>query len=70
MALRGPHNYDNACAAAALAIAAGIDDAAIAAGICGFKGLQHRLEYVDELPCQILHLRFQGQPRPNRYYAP
>jgi UDP-N-acetylmuramoylalanine--D-glutamate ligase len=49
MALRGPHNYDNACAAAALAIAAGIDDAAIAAGICGFKGLQHRLEYVDEI---------------------
>jgi UDP-N-acetylmuramoylalanine--D-glutamate ligase len=49
MSLAGPHNYDNACAAAALAIAAGIDDAAIAAGICGFKGLPHRLEYVDDI---------------------
>ena len=43
MHLRGPHNYDNACAAAALAIAAGIGDKAIAAGVCGFKGLPHRL---------------------------
>ena len=49
MVLRGPHNYDNACAAAALAIAAGIDDKAIAAGICGFKGLPHRLEHVGEI---------------------
>jgi UDP-N-acetylmuramoylalanine--D-glutamate ligase len=49
MVLRGPHNYDNACAAAALAITAGIDDRAIAAGICGFKGLPHRLEYVGEI---------------------
>ena len=49
MVLRGPHNYDNACSAAALAIAAGIDDHAIASGICGFKGLPHRLEYTGEI---------------------
>jgi UDP-N-acetylmuramoylalanine--D-glutamate ligase len=49
MFLRGPHNYDNACAAAALALAAGIGDEAIAKGICGFRGLPHRLEYIDEI---------------------
>ena len=49
MFLSGPHNYDNACAAAALAIAAGIDDKAIASGVCAFKGLPHRLEYVGEV---------------------
>jgi len=49
MRLAGPHNYDNACAAAALAIAAGVGDEAIAKGICGFAGLPHRLQYVDEI---------------------
>jgi len=49
MALSGPHNYDNASAAAALALCAKIDRAAIASGICGFSGLKHRLEYVAEV---------------------
>ena len=49
MHLNGAHNFDNACAAAALAVAAGIGDEAIAAGICGFRGLPHRLEYIDEV---------------------
>ena len=49
MFLRGSHNFDNACAAAALAITVGIGDEAIARGICGFKGLPHRLEYIDEI---------------------
>ncbi len=49
MHLSGPHNYDNACAAAALAMAAGVGDEAIAQGVCGFKGLPHRLQYVDEI---------------------
>jgi UDP-N-acetylmuramoylalanine--D-glutamate ligase len=49
MYLSGPHNWDNACAAAAVAISAGIDDGAVARGVCGFKGLAHRLEYIDEI---------------------
>ncbi len=49
MHLSGPHNYDNACAAAALAMAAGISDEAIVKGLCGFKGLPHRLQYIDEI---------------------
>jgi UDP-N-acetylmuramoylalanine--D-glutamate ligase len=49
MFLRGPHNYDNASAAAAMAAAIGVDFNAIATGVCGFKGLEHRLEYVSEV---------------------
>ncbi len=49
MFLQGRHNHENACAAAALAMAAGADVNGIAQGICSFKGLKHRLEYVEKI---------------------
>lgn len=49
MKIRGRHNYENACAAAAAAKAAGVSDKSIAAGIASFTGLEHRLEYVAEV---------------------
>ena len=45
-ALPGPHNAQNAAAAAALALALGVPREAIAAGIAGFAGLPHRQERV------------------------
>jgi UDP-N-acetylmuramoylalanine--D-glutamate ligase len=45
-ALPGPHNAQNAAAAAAIAAALGLDRAAIAAGIIGFPGLPHRQQRV------------------------
>ncbi|MFP4012864.1 MAG: UDP-N-acetylmuramoyl-L-alanine--D-glutamate ligase [Chitinispirillaceae bacterium] len=48
MKLGGKHNYENACAAAAVAVAAGVDPDRIAAGLCSFSGLPHRLEYVGQ----------------------
>jgi UDP-N-acetylmuramoylalanine--D-glutamate ligase len=48
MKIHGRHNYENACAAAAAAKAAGVESKNIAAGIAAFGGLEHRLEYVGE----------------------
>ena len=45
----GAHNRENAAAAAAAARAAGVPDAAIAAALCSFPGVVHRLEPVGEL---------------------
>ncbi len=47
--LAGRHNFDNACAAAALAWAGGINDSAVAKGLCSFYGLTHRLEFVQKV---------------------
>jgi UDP-N-acetylmuramoylalanine--D-glutamate ligase len=47
MKLKGFHNYLNACIAAAVSMVAGADTTAIEKGICSFKGLAHRLEFVD-----------------------
>ena len=44
--LRGDHNLLNVMAAGAIAKAAGLPDDAIRAGISGFKGVAHRLEFV------------------------
>ncbi len=49
MFLQGPHNHENACVASALAMIAGAEIEGIARGICSFKGLKHRLEYVEEV---------------------
>jgi UDP-N-acetylmuramoylalanine--D-glutamate ligase len=49
MKLAGRHNYDNACTAAIMAKAAGINSSAIAKGLAAFEGLAHRLEYVAEV---------------------
>lgn len=44
----GPHNLENAMAAALLARAVGISAAEVAAGLRGFTGLPHRLQQVGE----------------------
>jgi len=49
MAIRGPHNWNNACAAAAMAAVLGVDIPAIAGGLARFRGLPHRLEFVGEV---------------------
>lgn len=43
----GPHNHANAAAAAAAALACGIEPDVIASVLESFKGVEHRLEYVD-----------------------
>jgi len=43
-ALQGPHNLQNARAAAAACSALGLSDAEIAAGLASYKGLAHRME--------------------------
>jgi UDP-N-acetylmuramoylalanine--D-glutamate ligase len=45
-ALRGEHNVQNAAAARAMALALGLDDAAIARGLASFPGLPHRAQQV------------------------
>ena len=42
--IKGEHNASNALAAAAVAVALGADDAAIAAGLASFEPLVHRIE--------------------------
>ncbi|MDG5814898.1 UDP-N-acetylmuramoyl-L-alanine--D-glutamate ligase [Chitinispirillales bacterium ANBcel5] len=49
MKLKGEHNYQNACAAAAISFIAGASDEGIREGICSFEGLAHRLEFVGEI---------------------
>jgi len=49
MVIKGHHNHENACVASALAMVAGADIDGIAKGICSFKGLKHRLEYVENV---------------------
>ncbi len=44
--LPGPHNVENAMAAAALTLARGIDPDAVRAGLRSFRGVAHRLELV------------------------
>jgi UDP-N-acetylmuramoylalanine--D-glutamate ligase len=45
----GEHNRENAAAATAAARAAGIDDDAIAEALRTFRGVEHRLELVEEI---------------------
>lgn len=44
MALKGPHNLQNALAAAALALEAGADPSGVEAGLLAFRPLAHRVE--------------------------
>ena len=46
LALRGPHNAQNAMAAAAVCLARGVDPDAVRAGLRTFPGVPHRLEEV------------------------
>jgi UDP-N-acetylmuramoylalanine--D-glutamate ligase len=49
MFIKGRHNHENACAASALAKVAGVDDNSIKKGICSFRGLPHRLEFIQSI---------------------
>jgi UDP-N-acetylmuramoylalanine--D-glutamate ligase len=49
LALPGAHNAQNAAAATALALALGVDRAAIASGLLSYPGLPHRQERVGEI---------------------
>jgi len=44
--LRGDHNHDNACAAVAASLLAGVPAEAVPKGLQAFRGLPHRLEQV------------------------
>jgi UDP-N-acetylmuramoylalanine--D-glutamate ligase len=44
--LRGPHNRENAMAAAAVCLARGIDPSAVREGLRTFRGVAHRLEEI------------------------
>jgi len=48
LSLRGPHNVENAMAAAAVCLARGVDPDAVRAGLRSFPGVAHRLEEVAE----------------------
>jgi UDP-N-acetylmuramoylalanine--D-glutamate ligase len=48
LALRGPHNVENAMAAAAVCLVRGVDPDAVRAGLRTFPGVPHRLEEVAE----------------------
>jgi len=45
----GPHNLENACAAALMASLSGVPDEVIAKTLRGFKGVEHRLEPAGEV---------------------
>ncbi|NNE19767.1 MAG: UDP-N-acetylmuramoyl-L-alanine--D-glutamate ligase [Myxococcales bacterium] len=47
--IRGRHNVANACAASLAARLLGVHDGDIAAVLRGFKGLAHRMQYVDSV---------------------
>lgn len=49
LALPGEHNVRNAMAVSAAALCAGIDRDAVARGLRSFRGVEHRLERVDEI---------------------
>jgi UDP-N-acetylmuramoylalanine--D-glutamate ligase len=44
--LRGEHNVENALAAAAMALVAGAGPDSVRAAVAGFRGVEHRLEWV------------------------
>ena len=46
--LLGTHNYENVMAASAMALAYGVDPDTVIKTICGFAGVEHRIEYVTE----------------------
>ncbi len=49
LSIKGEHNVQNALAAAALALAAGVSDEGICAGLIAFQALEHRIEPCGEL---------------------
>ena len=58
--LRGPHNRENAMAAAAVCLARGIDREAVRDGLMTFAGVPHRLEEIAHRRRRDLCQRLQG----------
>ncbi len=46
--LLGLHNFENVMCAAAMALHAGVPKDSVVKTICSFKGVAHRIEYIDE----------------------
>ena len=59
-ALKGTHNWQNACMAYAAARALGLSPQEIEAGMASFPGLAHRMQEVGQLDGDRLHQRQQG----------
>ena len=49
LGLRGPHNLENSMAAAAAALARGVEPEPVRAALRDFRGIEHRLELVAEI---------------------
>ena len=49
ISLRGEHNLENVLAAGSAAFLAGVAPAEIAAAVCSFPGVEHRLEFVTKI---------------------
>lgn len=47
--IRGEHNWENVCAAVCVGKILGIENKTIREAVAGFKGLEHRLEFVREI---------------------
>ena len=61
--LRGAHNRANAAAAAAIALARGIEPDAVRAALRSFAGVEHRLEEVAHVDGRAVRQRLQGDER-------
>ena len=59
----GPHNAENAMAAAAAALAMGIDRESVREALRTFPGVPHRLERVAEIGRRPLRQRLEGHQR-------
>ena len=64
--IRGPHNLENAMAAAAAALARGVDRDGVREGLRTFGGVPHRLELVAEVGGRHVRERLQGDQRDRR----
>ena len=62
LAIPGAHNVSNALAAIAVALAFGLEPAAIRAAAAAFSGVEHRLEPVARDRRRALHQRLAGDP--------
>jgi UDP-N-acetylmuramoylalanine--D-glutamate ligase len=56
----GSHNLENALAATAIAYYAGIEPEVIAATLSAFKGVEHRIEFVDEIDGVVFYNDSKG----------
>jgi UDP-N-acetylmuramoyl-tripeptide--D-alanyl-D-alanine ligase len=58
----GAHNHHNALAAAAVAVACGLDDAAIASGLANFRPAKGRMQRVSGLPFALIDDTYNANP--------